>query len=311
MKARRLQTRIGHRPPIPPFWKRCWRRFSPAQQDRIKSIGWSASLHFLLLAGLATIQIATQAFEKNEIMVMYSNDLPSDVISLDSSFSIEEVEEPVLETLESLEPAAGDPLNDLSLIGTQLDVPKTDSAPEQDPDATALSGFAPASSVSALQTDEQRISETDRRVAAAGGALDGPVRISLIFNGNDDIDLHVRYQALGREQAQQGLFAMFGDGYIFYGRPRSEYAMLDVDANAVVVVPSPCENVIFNTVPKSANYTVAIHHYASRGPIEPTPYVVVVKYGKRTKTFKGEIQPKDGLKQIWQFRYSGRSSELR
>ena len=308
MNTTRLDRRIGYRPPRTPIWKRYWQRLTATQQDRIKSIGWSASLHFVLLAGLATIQIATQVLEQNEIMVMYANDLPSDVISLENAFDIENFEEPLLE---ALEPSVHEPLSDLTQISSQLDADSSEFAAEQEEEGAALSGLQPVSEIGNLQSDEQRIAETDRRVAAAGGALDGPVRISLIFSGDDDIDLHVRYQAIGREDTRSSLFASFGDGYIFYGRPRSEHAMLDVDANAAIVVPSPCENIIFHTVPKSANYTVAIHHYATRGVVEPTPYVIVVKYGKRTKTFKGEILPKDGLKKIWQFRYTGRASELR
>lgn len=54
------------------------------------------------------------------------------------------------------------------------------------------------SAISELITDQERIAETNLRVAAAGGMLDGPIRVSFNFSGDDDIDLHVQYEELGR-----------------------------------------------------------------------------------------------------------------
>ena len=166
--------------------------------------------------------------------------------------------------------------------------------------ASVLSSLALPSSIADMQNDEQRIAETNRRVAAAGGELTGPIRVSLIFSVDDDIDLHVQYQAIGRQAAMQRTGFPY---HVFFQNPRTEHAMLDVDANANYVVPVPCENIIFRTVPKSGNYIVAIHHYQPRGRIEPTPYVVVVSYGPNTKVFRGSILPRNGMMKIWEFKF--------
>lgn len=306
MAVRVSRLQAGRRRRIP-FWMRLWLRLSVSQQDRVKSVAWSAGIHFMLIAILATIRIAAQALETNRIIQMYAADSQSEAISVEMPAAVEALEELELETLAALEPSTASSLDSLTELSPQLDALEMNHPTQEDANGNWLADVQPVSSIGDLRTDEQRIAETDRRVGAAGGTLEGPVRISLIFSGDDDIDLHVRYQSGARDVVQPSLFGMpGGQGYIFFGRPRSEHGMLDVDANAVVVVPSPCENVIFHTVPRSANYTVAIHHYASRGEIEPTPYVVVVKYGKRSKTFSGEILPKDGLKEIWKFRYSDR-----
>ena len=150
---------------------------------------------------------------------------------------------------------------------------------------------------------DQRIVEMDRRVKAAGGELEGPIRVSLSFSGLHDIDLHVVYEGFeGRPRRQSArrsrqrsnsrsasFFQQLGSGnngrirhHVFYGLARTNHCVLDVDANASSVHPEPCENIVFHKVPRQATYTVYLDHYRTRGFRMPTPYVVVVRNGKST-----------------------------
>ena len=120
-----------------------------------------------------------------------------------------------------------------------------------------------------------------------------------MFSGDDDLDLHVQYRELGRRALAFGSPTY----QVNYRNARTPHAMLDVDANARSLMREPCENIVFSQVPSSGQYAVWLHLYRIRGPIEPVPYVIVVKYGKRTKVFEGTITQFHGMKPIFNFRY--------
>ena len=281
-----------------PIWRVYWQQLTVAQKERIKSIAWAVSFHLFVVAVLAAISIATPQLVSIDLEYIFDSSSTEQTITMLADIA-QELPEEELQVLEEKPPEIIEPYDALTSLEVAFDptVPPTKLGSEL---ASDLSAIEPPSSILEMQGDAQRIAETNRRVAAAGGKLQGPMRISLIFSGDDDIDLHVQYQEIGRLAAIRG--AMF-PYHIFFQNPRTLHAMLDVDANATQVVPEPCENVIFKTIPKSGNYVIAIHHYLSRGNIEPTPYVVVVSYGGKSKVFKGTILPTDGLMRICQFKH--------
>lgn len=277
-------------------WRQAWQQLTAAQQQRVRSFAWSASLHMCVLAVLLLIPISIQKLNSVEITGVFAGEDVVEVFSFESPMELEQ--ELVHEEIETVEPTVV-ALDDLA----QMDIAPLELTSLQPVSSTpSLSTIEPVQGDgggAGVGSDDHRVQETNRRVAAAGGELEGPVRVSLMFSGDDDIDLHVQYQPT------QGTRPMLGMGrYIFFGSPRSEHAALDVDANASVVHPKPVENVIFRTVPAKATYTVGIHHFRVRGYAEPVPYVVTIKYGSKIKVFEGVIRPFDGLKQIWQFQYA-------
>lgn len=292
-----------------PFWRRLWLRLSPTQQSRVKSIGWAASAHFLLLAILAAIGLASPTIATIDLSGVIARAESVEAFELLAEAGLEELIKEELQKLEELPPSEDDVLRELLEVEIPLDQPTEKSTVDMEvQSAAALQQVSLPSVLSELTSEQEKIAETNRRVAAAGGMLDGPIRVSLIFSGDDDIDLHVQYEELGHNAKRRaGLFG-FPMGvpiyHIFFANPRSQHAALDVDANAAGVVAHPCENIIFRSVPRTANYTVAINHYKTRGFVEPTPYVIVVNYGKQTRVFEGTILPRDGTKVIWTFKYS-------
>ena len=301
----KLQTAL-RRFPKRSSLRKYWQQLTLEEQAKIRSIAWSASIHLLLMAILAMIGFAAPTLESLEIAGGFTGDATVEELATVSEpdlgeLIIQEIESVCNESMEVHVPAIAIELD-------HFDLPlKQEAASDEREEGSAISELSGYSNqvpaLSDLTSDESRIAETDRRVAAAGGALNGPVRVSLIFSGDDDIDLHVKYQESGRRSPQM-TYNGLGERYIFFGSPQSEHALLDVDANAIEVVPAPCENVIFKSCPRVANYSVAIHHYAQRGRLEPVPYVVVVKYGSMSKVFRGTILPNDGLKLITNFRHS-------
>ena len=293
----------------PSYWRRQWQRLSQVQQKRIESMSWAVSLHFLLVAVLAAIGLASPKLVTIKLIGTFASSSSIDSFRLLPPLESEDLQLDELEVFDRTQPPLEETLKELLEIDTDI-AASVEAMPEfgQSDAAATLNQVDLPSAFSNLQTDSERITETNRRVAAAGGQLEGPVRFSLIFTGDDDLDLHVRYQEIGRAAALRsrslGFATGFATSHIFFGNPRSQHAALDVDANARSVVPEPCENIIFLSAPRIANYSVGVHHYMARGVIEPTPYIVVVKYGNRSKVFEGTILPTDGMKMIWQFKYS-------
>ena len=91
------------------------------------------------------------------------------------------------------------------------------------------------------------------RVKAAGGRVDGDLRVSLSWSNYDDLDLHIK--RLGRPQE------------IYYGNRRNFGGHLDVDQNAGGgVTREPVENIIFadsHAIP-DGNYMVYVNQFSRR-----------------------------------------------
>ncbi len=284
---------------------RLWKKLTPQQRHQLKGYYWAVSINLCLILLLAAITLHA----KKEIGIVL-NLTVSDGVEAEASFDLSEsIDTSAIEELETMETLPAD----LELDKPQLaDVPLeiSDLVPttaELGTDLGALASQAAAESASSL-AESQLIQTVDSRIAAAGGELEGPIRISLAFDGDDDLDLHVSYVPKGRTLPRnRNTFAFPQDNgarHVFFAFRQSEHAALDVDANANGIMENPCENIIFKTVPKSATYTIALDNYAERGIVDETPYTIVVKYGRKTKIFEGKLGPIDRMKVIWVFKYS-------
>ncbi len=296
-----------------PLWLKQWLQLSSLQKQQFKGMYWAFSLNLSFMFILAALTLTS----KKDVGITI--DLGDGEPEAEALFSLpSELETAALadlEVVENLDISVPEILIDIpspNLPSIELlDVGKADeavSSGETDQSESILDG-------SGMSVNESKlVAETDRRVAAAGGQLNGPIRVSLSFSGDDDLDLHVIYQSMTRTPAKvranarsKGLVLPMQSAsnyHIFYASRRSDHAALDVDANASSIMSAPCENVIFETVPKSAKYAIYLDNFAERGAFDATPYVIVVKYGKRTKVFEGKLKPTDRMKEIWTFNFS-------
>lgn len=116
--------------------------------------------------------------------------------------------------------------------------------------------------------------EMSARLRGAGGKS-GDVRVSLLWNNTDDLDLHVIDPA-GEE--------------IYYGRKKSRsLGELDVDMNVSDYTTKPVENVYWplGKAP-SGHYRVIVHCYTKRNPSNTAFTVEVLNKGE-VSTFEGAV----------------------
>jgi hypothetical protein len=121
--------------------------------------------------------------------------------------------------------------------------------------------------------------ELGRRLQAAG-AKTGDVQVSIRWDNVNDIDVHVKVEALG-----DGRWSLIN----FMNRLGRCGGLLDVDANAhpAMLVPRPVENVFWGKGQAPyGRYTVAIHHYRNwAGPVQ-TPVEVAVLVDGQLQRFQ-------------------------
>ncbi len=299
--------------------KQMWQRLTPEQQRQIKSANYSFWVHLSLILILAAVGIGMQKDEP-VCLVMSVAQTEAETVAL---CEFEVTEEPEIEELELLE----EPSEPVTFEIAEPIAP--DFAVSELPDITDQLAVQPlgngeplsvAASPAELAGDSRLVAEVHRLVSAAGGKTDGPICVSLMFSGDDDLDLHVFYgsqvtqnRRMPRNQPGNlfgfGFQQVFGNSFssegnhVYFRQRVTQHAALDVDANAQYVMPNPCENIIFRSVPARSNYTVCVDTYAVRGRPERTPYVVVVKYGQKTRVFEGMIGPSERMKNIWQFQF--------
>lgn len=89
----------------------------------------------------------------------------------------------------------------------------------------------------------------DQRVKDAGGSVDGILRLSLAWEGKDDLDIHV-YTPNGK--------------HISFSNKSADGGKLDVDANAVRIMSNPVENVVWKSEPPKGKYRVTIDNFTPR-----------------------------------------------
>jgi len=273
-----------------------WNRLTAERQRQVRSWSYSATLNISVLMVLAMCTIHLPSKEPLELTFTMGSfdDLAEDSITIapviDSIPEPPTVEPPPFEPVPLPEPEIPElPIADLEL-SDQGDI----AAGEPDAEPSSSSDGSPS--------DADVASETLRRVAAAGGATDVPVAVSLSFSGVDDLDLHVQFQGSHKQKNYRGK----ARGNIWFRYPKSRFGRLDVDANARNIARHPCENIAFAFPPQQAKYKVMLHHYKLRSRKRSTPYIIVVKYGHKTDVYRGAIRPGEMLN-ICEFQYRHRN----
>jgi Ca-activated chloride channel family protein len=133
---------------------------------------------------------------------------------------------------------------------------------------------------------------------AQSGASTGDIRISLMWNNRNDLDLHV--------------VTPTGEEINFNNPQDSNGGRLDTDRNLYGETMRPVENVYW---PENAavpgNYRVFVRNYASYEPEErSTPFQVEIKNGREYLYFEGSV-PGSGrasVTEVCSFEYSGQDS---
>ena len=273
-----------------PLYQQLVDRIPTEYKERFHSYSWSASVHCVALVGLVYCSITVEDRRPLQLQVGFSSAEDDQPLMLENI----DTPEPILEEIEAPSELPRIELPAMAEIALPTPTAGLEPAEVITASATEVSSNA--------ESNDSRVIEVTRRVKAAGGDTDGPVRASLMWASSDDIDLHVSYRSTIKPTAR---LPFVDQGYIWFGQPISSHAKLDVDANArdgVFLVPNPCENVIFKTTPKKATVLVAINLFAWRSR-KLIPYVVTIHYGRKSKVFEGVLSPLDGMKQIHQFSY--------
>lgn len=132
------------------------------------------------------------------------------------------------------------------------------------------------------------------RVKAAGGAVEGELRVSLSWGNYDDLDLHVH-------EPDKNL--------IYYGNKVSSrtHGRLDVDMNAGRgTTRTPVENIIWQDKGRmlEGKYKVLVHNFCKR-EMAGSGYTVQIEHGGEIYEFAAEKNPPDGVKHaVATFTYS-------
>ena len=128
----------------------------------------------------------------------------------------------------------------------------------------------------------------------AAGAKSGDVQISLEWSNGNDLDLWVICPSSEKIYFQHRRSACQGN--------------LDVDMNAGGVdSETPVENVFWppRRAPRG-RYQVYVHHYRSHGFPDPSSFRVRIKYGGRSKDFKGSVSRGQPAALVHAFQFRGR-----
>ena len=122
------------------------------------------------------------------------------------------------------------------------------------------------------------------RVKQAGGNVDGVFRVSLSWDNQDDLDLHI-YEPNGN--------------HIYYPNKRLKHmssGMLDVDANGGDGIrQDPCENITWTDELKmpEGDYTVKVNNYNKRQH-NNQGYTVQVDFKGEIYEFSNKVNPRNG-----------------
>lgn len=133
------------------------------------------------------------------------------------------------------------------------------------------------------------------KVKAAGGRVDGELRVSLSWSNYDDLDIHVIEP---------------DKNHIYFrnrGIKHSSSAMLDVDANGgVASTRTPVENIIWTDKNKmmDGEYTVYVNNYVKRENSD-TGFTVEIECAGEVFNFEFDKNPADGSNtNVVKFNYS-------
>jgi hypothetical protein len=116
------------------------------------------------------------------------------------------------------------------------------------------------------------------RVKAAGGRVEGALRVSLSWFNFDDLDLHVL------EPPGRGIAGAFG--HIYFGAKQGwTGGRLDVDMNAGTgSTRQPVENVIWPSAPPDGCYQIFVNNYTLREASDPG-FVVEIECGGKVSHY--------------------------
>lgn len=132
------------------------------------------------------------------------------------------------------------------------------------------------------------------RVKAAGGNVEGVLRISLSWDNTDDLDLHL-YEPQ--------------NGHVYYACKRTKSksgAVLDLDANGTDgLKENPCENIYWTQEPSiGGTYQVKVHQYHKR-QAQNSGFTVEVEYNGETYHFSKKSNGNTGINHMmFSFSYS-------
>jgi hypothetical protein len=133
------------------------------------------------------------------------------------------------------------------------------------------------------------------RVKAAGGAVDGALRISLAWFNHDDLDLHVIEESLPT-MGPRGGRPRTSTHEIYFGNRGYESPMggkLDVDMNAGRgTTREPVENVTYKRL-TDGNYTVNIINYNKRETSDPG-FTIELAVNGQTMHYSAKSSPPSG-----------------
>ena len=123
------------------------------------------------------------------------------------------------------------------------------------------------------------------------GAMSGDITISMLWDSEDDFDLHV-FTPDGTE--------------IYYSNPAAAGGELDVDANSDSdnLSSSPVENIYFAD-PVPGQYWVYVNNYEDRTPDSAGNYLVRVTVGNESRTYTGSLADEDETVEVMGFQYNG------
>jgi hypothetical protein len=124
------------------------------------------------------------------------------------------------------------------------------------------------------------------RVKKAGGKVDAVLRVSLVWENRDDLDL---YLTLPNKKV------------IFHGNPSMSgaNAHLDVDENYTRVIDNPAENIYLNNhafIKKHMGevYEVKIHNFQTRTRVSSKQYTIQIAYKNQIVNIPSSVYPEDG-----------------
>lgn len=132
----------------------------------------------------------------------------------------------------------------------------------------------------------QQRSDIDQRLERER-AKSGEYQVSLIWDGQADLDLHVLCP---------------GGGHIYFERTNGCGAVLDVDMNAQGGRGSrtPVENVVWSGKPPSGTYRVQVHYYDYDERRTPVPFTVRIVTAGASREVKG-VANGPGMQNVTEF----------
>ena len=156
--------------------------------------------------------------------------------------------------------------------------------PVDAPPATPSPGDSPATPSQPPQSDGAFDERLDRE-----GAQRGEVGITLAWDGDADLDLHVICP---------------GGEEIYFGRRTACGGQLDVDMNVPPrMSDEPVENVFWpDSAAPPGTYRVIVNNYNTRSDgARPTPFRLRVINGGETSVYEGEVHERDGRHTVVEF----------